>query len=234
MSPRFGRRDFLAAVSASPLGMGPLGLNPDEEAGSCLPRPARSTWPSWCPKAPPSSTSQVPGRCSRTRWCPRAERSHEEQMPFRLFTVGRQPRPGAGDRRAPDHARPHGRRRLCATRHRRAGDACFCPRDRLAAPGQHYGRPHGIGVHGRLRPRARRTPGGKDGHHPPRLPRSVRSGVPRREGRAGAAIRGRRANRHRRGPHLRDRPRPACGGALLRRGVADATARYMEYERSRV
>jgi len=87
MSSRFGRRDFLAVASSPPLGLGPLDLL-SEEAARLLP-----------PASGPIDVAFLvsegatvidftgPWEVFQDTMVPTRGSSHEEQMPFRLFTV---------------------------------------------------------------------------------------------------------------------------------------------------
>jgi transcriptional regulator GlxA family with amidase domain len=93
MSPRLGRRDFLAAVSASPLGMGPLGLYPDEEARLVPPASGPIDVAFLISEGATVIDFAGPWEVFQDTMVPMRGTRHEEQMPFRLFTVADNPDP---------------------------------------------------------------------------------------------------------------------------------------------
>jgi transcriptional regulator GlxA family with amidase domain len=234
MSPRFGRRDLLTAISACPLGTGLLGLHPDEEARLVPPASGPIDVAFLISEGATVIDFAGPWEVFQDTMVPSRGSSHEEQMPFRLFTVADNPAPvraTGGLRITPD----------------RTVDDAFAPRV-IVVPAMR--------ASARVIEWLRRASATAD------LTVSVCTGafVLARSG----LLAGRRATTHHdfldrfaqefpdvkveRGQRFVEGGRIATAAGLtsgidlaLRvveryfgRGIADATARYMEYERSRL
>lgn len=87
MSSRLGRRDLLAAAAASPLALGPLDLLPEEAARLVPPASGQIDVAFLVSEGATVIDFAGPWEVFQDTMVPTRGSSHEEQMPFRLFTV---------------------------------------------------------------------------------------------------------------------------------------------------